>query len=245
MLRRVAQPRFVGLRDVQPQLPRRGALPPFRQRDGGERAQPVRRARLLGRALKPVRGGFVVLQVPVIHEPEILHELPFVRLRREPFLQQRDREIGAPGAARRRLAEKDRAEPVRDAEVRIERRRQIQQRVEERVRAHVRRRRQPLAPEVLQRADPVDVRDDAFVGERQPPHRRGRAHVQHRLDVGRRRRQPGIRGRVHDDGAGETQDRAGRSGSARHLKSRRAKSAAAPKTSAAIYKSAYPAVAAT
>ena len=86
-----------------------------------------------GRALEPLRRGPVVAQVPVVDEPEILHVLPLVRLRREPLLQQRDREVGTAGAARIRLAEEDRAEAVGDAEVRIERGRQIEQRVQQRV----------------------------------------------------------------------------------------------------------------
>ena len=90
----------------------------------------------------------------------------FVRLRGQPLLQQRDRQVGPAGPARIRLAEEDRAEPVGDAEVRIQRRRQIEQRIQQRVGADVLGRRQALLAEMLQRADPVDVGGERVVVER-------------------------------------------------------------------------------
>ena len=131
--RGVAQPGLFGLRQLLPQRARRVAVSAFRQRHRGERPQPGRRARQLRGRLKRRRRGLVVAQVPVVDEPEVHHVLPLGRLRGDSFLQQRDGEIGPAGPARIRLAEVDGAEPVGDAEVRIQRGRQIEQRVQQRV----------------------------------------------------------------------------------------------------------------
>ena len=68
----------------------------------------------------------------------------FVGCAAMPFREQRDGEIGTSGTAGVRLAEKDRAKAIGDAEVRIQRRRQIEQRVEQRVGADVFGRRETL-----------------------------------------------------------------------------------------------------
>ena len=48
-----------------------------------------------------------------------------------PFFEQRDRLIGPPRPARVRLGEKNRAEPVAHGKERIERRREIEQRIQQ------------------------------------------------------------------------------------------------------------------
>ena len=63
-------------------------------------------------------------------EGDVVVILPLRRLRLDALLQQRDRLIGAPRSARIRFAQKDRAESVGNREVRIERRRQVEQRIE-------------------------------------------------------------------------------------------------------------------
>ena len=77
--------------------------------------------------------------MPVMDEPDVVEVLPLVRLSRDALLEQRDRLIGTAGPAGRRFAQEDRAEPVRDGEVRIERGRQIEQRMQQLVLAGVHR----------------------------------------------------------------------------------------------------------
>ncbi len=48
----------------------------------------------------------------------------------ESLAQQRNRQVGPPGSVRRALGQEDRAEPVGDVEAWVERRRQIEERIE-------------------------------------------------------------------------------------------------------------------
>jgi hypothetical protein len=99
--------------------------------------------------------------------------------RGEPFAQQRDRLVGAAGTARISLAQENRSEPVGDVEVRIERRRDVEQRIQQVVLASSGHRSlQPGPAVVLNRADPVDVGCQAVEPERQPLHHVGGAHVE-------------------------------------------------------------------
>src|SRR5215813_1961785 len=107
--------------------------------------------------------------MPVVDETQILHVLPLVRLRRQALPQERDGEIRATRTVGERFAQEDRAEPVRNAEIRIERRREVEQRVQQRVRAGVLGWRETLLAEVLERPDPVEVGGQPGVAERGAP----------------------------------------------------------------------------
>src|SRR6266568_3704684 len=135
--RRVAEPRLLRLHELLKQLAGRAAVPAFRQRDRGQRTQPRWSAGHLGGLLEARGRRLEVTHVPVIHKSEVLHVLPLAGLRRQSFPEQRGGEIGTARAVRILFAQKNRAEPVRNAEIRIERRRQIEERIEQRVGANV------------------------------------------------------------------------------------------------------------
>jgi hypothetical protein len=211
-----------------------------------QRPQPRRRAGQLRGALKRRRRRLVIVKVPVIDEAQIHHVLPAARLRSQTLLEKGDREVGAARPARKRLPEEDRAEPVRNAEVRIQIRRQVEQRIQQRVRARVSGGRETLLAEVLQRADPVRVRGDPVVVEDHARHdrRRPEVHEPRAIDLGRG---PPILRRVEGDGTRQA-DRCGRAGRRAacpergrraHLKSLREKIATAPNNSAEMYSAAY------
>src|SRR5205085_9468069 len=79
----------------------------------------------------PVRGGRGVVQPPVVDETDVFSELPLAWLCAQPLLQQGDGQVGTAGAARIVLREKNRAEAVGDVETRIQRRGQVEQRIQE------------------------------------------------------------------------------------------------------------------
>ena len=104
---------------------------------------------------------------------------------RNPFSSRAIARSGRSGAARVGLGEKDRAEPVGDVEPRIERRRDVEQRIQQRVGVGAARpsaadrvrhragRVEPLlgAAVVLNRADPVEIRGERRVGAGEPAQR--------------------------------------------------------------------------
>jgi hypothetical protein len=88
-------------------------------------------------------------------ERDVVVVLPLRRLRRDALPQERNRLVRTPRAPRVGFAQEDRAEPVRDREVRIERRRDVEQRVQQLVPPRLVG--ETIAAVVLQRADPVDI----------------------------------------------------------------------------------------
>ena len=118
------------LRQLAPEKPRRGPLAAPGEHGRRHRTKPPGRARHRGRPLEGRGSCAIVVKLPVLDKADILLVLPLVRPGRQPLLQKLDREIGPSGTSRIRLREKDRAEPVRDIEQRIQRRCAIQQRVE-------------------------------------------------------------------------------------------------------------------
>ena len=69
--------------------------------------------------------------MPVVDEADVVEVLPLLRLRGDALSQQRDRQIRTARAARVAFAQEDRAEAIGDREVRIERGRQIEQRIQQ------------------------------------------------------------------------------------------------------------------
>ena len=98
---------------------------------------------------------------------------------RDALLEQADGEIGAAGSARGRLRQEDGAETVGDDEARIQRRREVQERIEvlERPRPG---RAQPGRAEVLDGAHPVEVRGEHVERQRDAPGHGRRLQVEHR-----------------------------------------------------------------
>ena len=129
---------------------------------------------------------------PVVNEPDVLHVIPSVRLLAKPLFEERNRQIGTARPARIRLGEKNCAKPVRDVESRVERGRQIEQRIQQIVSAaavlNIRRRwaddgtvgtEHALgATVILNRANPVQVRCQRPVRDAEPTRRRPRLQIQ-------------------------------------------------------------------
>ena len=176
--RTAPEPGFFRLRNLLPEKARRGPILAADEHRCGERLQPVGGVRLRGRALEPERRRLVVAQAPVIDEADVVVILPFVRHRHDRLTQQRHGLIRAPGSAGIRLAQENCAEPVRDIEVGVEGGRDVEQRVEQLVLGRRFRTRQPVAPVVLNRADPVDVSGQRIEGERHPREGRAGWHIQ-------------------------------------------------------------------
>ena len=143
--RRAASSRSQAASDVE-HAARRGRAttrvsPPVGQRVRRQRPQPdvgpfafLLRARGLRGALEPL-GGLCVVAVAVVDEADVVRILPAIRAARAiPFSSSRIARSDRPGSARLLLREEERAEPVGDVEVRIERRRQIEQRIQQLVR---------------------------------------------------------------------------------------------------------------
>ncbi len=95
-------------------------------------------------------------------------------------------------------------------------------------------RREALVSEMLQRADPVQVRGNRIVAEHEAPGDRGRTHIQQPGTV-HFRPGPAILGRVERHGGAQTHGRARGGRRARHLKSLLEKIITAPNSSAAMY----------
>ena len=66
------------LPDRLPHRARRPAIATLNERRRRQRFEPPRRAGHVSRFVEPIGGGAVVLPVPVVHEPDILHVLPLV-----------------------------------------------------------------------------------------------------------------------------------------------------------------------
>ncbi len=79
-----------------------------------------------------------------------------------------------------RLGQEDRAESIPDGETRVERRRQVEQRIQQVVPA-LAAGLLALDSVVLKRADPVHIREQRVIRERGLPHHLGIADVQHLL----------------------------------------------------------------
>ena len=109
------------------------------------------------------------MQMPVIDEADVVVVLPFVGIRLHAFLEQRNRQFRPAGAAGIRLRQKDGAEAVRHHEVRIERRGEIEERIQQRI-ALRRLRMKPVVAVMLNRPDPVDVSQQRVVRQRKLVH---------------------------------------------------------------------------
>ena len=115
-LRLVAQPVGVGtIQDLGPQVRELCRLPPSASVTAAKRPEPVRRAGNIGGASEPACRHRVIVEPPVIDEPDILRVMPVLRVRAQSLLQQRDRLVGPAGAARMVLGEKDCAEAIRNS----------------------------------------------------------------------------------------------------------------------------------
>ena len=78
-LGRAAQPRFLRVQQLLPHEPGGRPIVAAGQHGGRDGGQPVRRVRLRGRALEPLGRGLVIVQPPVIDEPDVVVVLPLVR----------------------------------------------------------------------------------------------------------------------------------------------------------------------
>ena len=256
-LRILAQPvRFRRLQNRGPHRARRSAISALSQGRGRQRSKPPGRARDVGRFLEPLGGGEKVVTKPVVDEPDVLQVLPLVGPLAQSLFQQRNRQIGTVRPARIRLGQEDGPESVGDVEPRIERRRDVQQRIQQRegVRGErcrrfrhdrlTRARRVDLLPRaaiVLNGADPVDVGEQRVVGPGQPAHGGGRTesqrilgHVDRRVGALARRLQLDG-GRQQHDGQRHGRDNGGRRSAGHgYLKSRREKTSEAIASSIAM-----------
>ncbi len=172
----------------------------------------------------------------------------------EALLEERDRLIGSPGPVRICFGQEDRPEPVRDVEARIERRRDVEQRIQQierdrrlggqRRRRLERRRCQTLGTlrvlaEVLNRANPVQIRRQRPMREdttRPWPAATDRAFLRRWSSADSARRAASAADR-HGDRARERRRPHTTIGSRerpRHLKSRREKIMAPPMSSIAM-----------
>ena len=175
--------------------------------------------------------------MPVIDEADVVVVLPPPGRGCDALLEQGHPQIGTARTAGIRFGQEDGAEAIRHVEVRIERRGEIEKRIEQFVPLR-RVLMEPVVAVVLQRAHPVHVRQDRAVGQRRFAHQRGRLHVQHLVS----RRALGIeaiplhphrcgQGNEHDGGG----DKRDASRARRHLKSRRMKIIVANTSRATTY----------
>ena len=138
-----------------------------------------------------------------MNKADVLHVVPSVGLLAQSLFEQRDCQIRTAGPARIGLGEKNRAEPVRDVEPRIERRRQVQKRVQEIVSAakgwNIRARIGPggvrlgfdhtlRAAVILDRADPIEVGRESLVGDGEPARHPARFQIQRLIVDGSERK---------------------------------------------------------
>ena len=249
---------FRRLQNRRPHRARRLPIAALRQGRCGQRAQEPRSAGDVGRLLEPVarrresRGGTSSERTRC---PAGTATCP-ARSRR-PFSSRAIARSGRSGAARIGLGEKHRAKPIRDVEPRIERRRDVEQRIQHGKGVGGKRRRrlrhdrlirarqvEPLlgAAVVLDRPDPVDVGEQRVVGAGQPPEGGARAQIQRvlgrvagriralarRLDLNRRSQQH------HGESRGGDDQRGAEIGASRYLKSRREKTSDAIASSMAM-----------
>ena len=113
-----------------PQQPRRLPVAALGQRHGRQRLHPPRRARYRG-PLREGGGGLrIVAGPPVVDEADVLEVLPAIGSRGNALLEQAHGEIGSARSARWRFRQEDRAEAVRDDEARIQRRREVEERIQ-------------------------------------------------------------------------------------------------------------------
>jgi hypothetical protein len=176
----VAKP--VNLRRLTDGLPhgaRRSPVPAFGKGRRCQRLEEPRGSLNLRGPVEPPGRGRVIVTPPVVHEPDVLHVLPFIGSSGQSLFKEPDGQIGTSWAGRVRLREKNCAKPVRNVEGGIQRRRQVEQGVEERVvgRSSAHRlaggRRRLLqakldAAVVLDRANPVEVGGNRRVAGREP-----------------------------------------------------------------------------
>ncbi|MCA1585718.1 MAG: hypothetical protein LC791_13450 [Acidobacteria bacterium] len=230
---------ITGLEHLPPHLTRALAVSPLGHGHCGERSEPAWGAGKRARAAEPVRRTLIVAHPPVVHESDIVRVLPAVWLMLEAAFQQCDGQIWATGTGRVGFGEENGTEPIGDAEARVERRREVEQGIEqvEVLLAFG----ATLAAVVHDGTHPVQVRDEVSESQRQR-RRQARADPQHRI-----RRVVGtptaVAHHLHasrhakEAGSGQEQRRDRRSGGgvgARHLKSRRRKIAMAAMSSTPI-----------
>ena len=111
------------------------------------------------------RRGLRVVQEQVVEEAEVLPQPPVVGQGLDPLLHHLDALARPAGAERPRLAQEDGPVAVGDLEARVERRGDVDQRPQQ-LEALVAR-EAPLAPEVLDGAQPVDVGGQALEARHQ------------------------------------------------------------------------------
>jgi hypothetical protein len=164
--------------------------------------------------------------------------LPLLRHRDDRFAQERHGLVGTSGPAGIALAQEDRPEPVRDVEVRIQRRGEVQQRVEQLVLRPGNRAGQPIAAIMLERADPVDVGGQRIEAEHDPLERLAGSDVEDPLLFLRRPGIPAIAQHLQRDRRPQRDARRQAdeevAGAQLHLKSRREKMNVATSRSAAM-----------
>ena len=215
--------------EALPELAGRCPVGSLRQHRGGNRLQPVRRRRQRRTAPQPCGGGLRIPVRPVMDEADVVVELPLRWLRRQPLPQQRLGEIGTPRTTRLRLTEEDGAEAIRDVEIRVQRRRQVEQRVKDPVVPIAGGARQPLAAIVLDAADPVEIGRERVETQDEPLHRFRRSQVEHTFRDRRFAAERAVPPDLQQDRDAKQAERG-----ELHLKSRRAKMAVAAVNSAAM-----------
>ena len=136
-----------------------------------------------GRRRKPARGqpGFsgrpVILKKRVIDKTFVVMQMPVLRMRAYPLVQQFQRFLRLPGANRIRFGKKDGAHAIGVLKIRIQRRGDVEERRQVLV-SHRTFVRLFAAPVVLDGPHPVEIREQAVIAQRHAFHGCGRAEVQ-------------------------------------------------------------------
>ena len=95
-----------------------------------QRLQPPRRTGHLAGPVKPFRGTLVVVQPPVVNEPDVLQISPPLWHLADALLEQLDGQIRTPWSIRVRLGQENGTKAIGHVESRIEARGDVEQRVE-------------------------------------------------------------------------------------------------------------------
>ena len=132
------------------------ALSALGQRRCGKRLEEPRGSGHLAALLEPRGGGLVIVPRPEMRRSRHPACTATSSATRQALLEQRNRLVGLTGPARLRFGQEDRAKPIGDIEVRIQRRREIEKRVEK-LEMTIALGELARAAEVLKRANPVDV----------------------------------------------------------------------------------------
>jgi hypothetical protein len=174
----------VGLEQLLPHQTGGSTVAPPGAHARGHRLQPDRRTRNFAGALEPRRRCLVIVNRPEVDEPDVVQQLPAIRIVIQSLLEQRHGEIRPARTPGISLAQEDGPHPIRDKELRVERGRDVEQRIEQVIvllwlagTAH--------GAVVDDCANPVDIGCERIEFERHAIEESGRMQPEHR-QLGRR-----------------------------------------------------------